>query len=86
MSTQSAQANLTANQGSIQLSANTHAAAHKSGNANHTSITLANSGASQVTPHSPAVIADLASATFALLACLMALVIAKYKLRQWLLG
>jgi len=47
---------------------------------------MADPGAALVTPHSPEVMVDLASATFALFACLMALVIAKYKLRQWLLG
>jgi hypothetical protein len=86
MSTQNQQAPAATGNGSFQLAANTHQTGQKLSNANSKSVTLADSGTSQAAPYAPEVMADLSSATFSLFACLMALVIAKYKLRQWLLG
>lgn len=86
MSTQNQQAPAATGNGSFQLAANTHQAAQKLSNANSKAVTIADSGASHATPYAPEVMADLSSATFSFFACLVALVIAKYKLRQWLLG
>ena len=86
MSSQNEQSATELNTGSIQLVSNTQEVLLNPGSANIKSVTQADSGAYRTANVSQQVLVDLMSASIALCACLVVLVVANYKLRKWFLN
>jgi hypothetical protein len=86
MATQNEQANATTGNGSFQLAENRQNEAPHLKKTSLNSISLADAGAPHPEVQAHEDLPGLTGSPFVLFACIMALVITKYKLRHWLMG